>query len=84
MATLAEEQAARFAADKKAREGQGFFDRMRRAITTEPVKTVAVKAEPAKSAPASTRDLLQNRGKQIDAQVDAAMKRGGKVKGKRK
>ena len=84
MATLADEQAARFAADKKARDGQGFFDRMRRAVTTQPV-AVTAKAEPVK-APASTRELLQNRGKSIDAAVDKAvgMKRGGKVKGKRK
>lgn len=81
MATLAEEQAARFAADKKAREGQGFFDRMRRAVTTEPV-ALPVKAKPVEVKPVSTREILQNRGKSIDAEVAKAMKRGGKVKRK--
>lgn len=84
MATYAEEQAARFAAEKKAREGQGFFDKLRRSIATDPV--VTVKAAPIPQAPASsTRDILSNRGKSIDAQVDKAvgMKRGGKVKSKK-
>jgi hypothetical protein len=87
MATYAEEQAARFAAQKKLDAEQGFFDKMRRKFTTDPVAP-AVKAAPPASAPrapaSSTRELLEGRGKQIDAAEKAAMKRGGSVKSKRR
>lgn len=82
MATFAEEQAARFAADKKAREAESFMSKLKRTFITDKTGAAAATPVPAPAAPASsTREILKNRGRQIDEVVNkATMKRGGSVK----
>ena len=82
MATYAEEQAARFAAEKKAREEEGLFSRIARKFSTDKTSGAApARAAPASAPASSTRSLMEGRGKAIDTAVDkATLRRGGSVK----